>query len=188
MSRTPYAPGMFLFGGDYNPEQWSRETRAEDIELMQRAKVNTVTIGVFSWAMLEPREGEYDTAWLDEVIGDLDAAGIGFFLATPTASPPPWFTIAHPDALPIRADGTPVLHGSRDTYAISAPAYRDAARRIAEVLAGRYGQHDGLRGWHVHNEYGTVDYGPHAARAFRDWLRRKYVTLEALNDAWSTAF
>ncbi|PVE96864.1 MULTISPECIES: beta-galactosidase [unclassified Microbacterium] len=188
MPNTQYSPGRFLFGGDYNPEQWSRETWAEDIELMRRAKVNTVTIGVFSWAMLEPREGEFDAAWLDEVIAGLDAAGIGFFLATPTASPPPWFTVAHPDALPIRADGTAVLHGSRDTYAISAPAYREAARRIARFLGERYGAHRGLQGWHIHNEYGTVDYGPHAARAFREWLRAKYGSLDALNAAWYTAF
>ncbi|MCP2636040.1 beta-galactosidase [Microbacterium sp. HD4P20] len=188
MPHTPHAPGMFLFGGDYNPEQWSREIWAEDVALMRQAHVNTATIGVFSWAMLEPSEGEYDSQWLDDVISNLDAAGVGFFLATPTASPPPWFTTAHPDALPIRADGTPVLHGSRDTYAVSAPAYRDAARGIARFLAERYGTHPGLRGWHIHNEYGTIDYGPHAARAFRDWLRRKYVTLESLNTAWSTAF
>jgi len=188
MSNTQYAPGKFLFGGDYSPEQWSRETWAEDLELMRRAKVNTATIGVFSWAMIEPREGEYDVTWLDEVIEGLDAAGVGFFLATPTASPPPWFSIAHPDALPLRADGTPVLHGSRDTYAISAPAYRDAARRIARFLAERYGSHRGLRGWHVHNEYGTIDYGPHAAAAFRRWLQRSYGTLDALNAAWCTAF
>lgn len=188
MTHTLQSPGGFLFGGDYNPEQWPRETWAEDIALMQRARVNTVTIGVFSWAMIEPREGEYQPEWLDEVVGNLDAAGVGFFLATPTASPPPWFTIAHPDALPVRADGTGVMHGSRDTYAISAPAYRDAARRVARFLADRYGRHPGLRGWHIHNEYGTIDFGPHAARAFREWLRRKYGTIENLNDAWYTAF
>jgi len=187
-STTPYAPGRFLFGGDYNPEQWPRETRAEDIALMRRAKVNTATIGVFSWAVLEPSEGRYDAAWLDEVVGELAAAGIGFFLATPTASPPPWFTLAHPDALPIRDDGTPVLHGSRDTYAISAPAYRAAARAVAGFLARRYGDHPGLRGWHVHNEYGTIDHGPHAARAFRVWLEARYGSIAALNEAWSTAF
>lgn len=185
---TPYDPGSFLFGGDYNPEQWSREVRAEDMVLMRRAKVNTVTIGVFSWALLEPREGLFAPEWLDEVIADLTEAGIGFFLATPTASPPPWFTLAHPDALPVREDGTSLRHGSRDTYAVSAPAYRAAARRIARLLAGRYGGHPGLRGWHVHNEYGTIDFGPHAARAFREWLRAKYGTVAALNAAWSTAF
>ncbi|MEN5074646.1 beta-galactosidase [Isoptericola cucumis] len=177
-----------LFGGDYNPEQWPREVWAEDMTLMRRAGVNTVTVGVFSWASLEPREGEYDAGWLDDVVGMLHDAGIGFFLATPTASPPPWFTRAHPDAMPVRPDGTRLTHGSRDTYAISAPAYRDAARRIARFLAERYGDHPGLRGWHVHNEYGTIDHGPHAEAAFQRWLQRRFGSVEALNDAWYTAF
>ncbi|WP_166982635.1 beta-galactosidase [Paramicrobacterium fandaimingii] len=188
MTQHPYNPGRLLFGGDYNPEQWSRDVWVEDIALMRRAAVNTVSLGIFSWALLEPREGEYDVTWLDDIIALLHEAGIGFFLATPTASPPPWFTRAYPDALPVRADGTKLSHGSRDTYAISAPAYRDASRRIARFLADRYGSHPGLRGWHVHNEYGTIDYGPHAAEAFRRWLRRKYDSLDALNAAWVTAF
>ena len=88
----------------------------------------------------------------------------------------------------MRADGTVLSHGSRDTYAVSAPAYREACRRIARALAERYGKHPGLHGWHVHNEYGTLDHGPHAARAFRQWLRSRYGSVEALNDAWTTAF
>lgn len=188
MADTPYIPESLLFGGDYNPEQWSRDIWHEDIALMRRAGVNTVTLGVFSWSMLEPREGEYDTDWLDEIVAMLDDAGIGFFLATPTASPPPWFTSAHPDAMPVTADGTVLSHGSRDTYAVSAPAYREASRRIARLLADRYGRHPRLLGWHIHNEYGTLDYGPHAARAFRSWLQSRYGTLEALNKAWWTTF
>ncbi|GAA4188116.1 beta-galactosidase [Microbacterium oryzae] len=183
-----FTPDAILFGGDYNPEQWSREVWRDDIALMRRAKVNTVTLGVFSWALLEPREGQYDTAWLDEIIGLLDEAGIGFFLATPTASPPPWFSLAHPDAMPVRADGVVLSHGSRDTYAVSAPAYRSASRAVARLLGERYGAHPGLRGWHIHNEYGTLDYGPHAARAFRLWLQQRYGSLDALNEAWCTAF
>ncbi|MCW4456995.1 beta-galactosidase [Microbacterium sp. MPKO10] len=188
MADQQYNPGRLLYGGDYNPEQWPREVWAEDIELMRSARINTVSIGIFSWAMLEPREGEYEAGWLDEIIDQLHDAGIGFFLATPTASPPPWFTRVHPDALPVRSDGTQLSHGSRDTYAISAPAYRAASRSIARFLAERYGHHPGLRGWHVHNEYGTIDYGPHAAVAFRRWLRAKYGTLDDLNTAWTTAF
>ncbi|WP_199224506.1 beta-galactosidase [Serinibacter arcticus] len=181
-------PDRLLFGGDYNPEQWTRDVWLEDIELMRRARVNTVTLGVFSWSALEPEEGRFTPEWLDDVITLLDDAGIGFFLSTPTASPPPWFSLAHPDALPVRADGVQLSHGSRDTYAISAPAYRDAARRIARLLAERYGDHPRLRGWHVHNEYGTLDLGPHAAAAFRRWLRGRYGDLAALNEAWTTAF
>ncbi|GAA4724133.1 beta-galactosidase [Promicromonospora umidemergens] len=185
---VPFAPARLLFGGDYNPEQWPREVWAEDMALMRRAGVNTVTIGVFSWAAIEPREGEFEAGWLDDVVALLDANEIGFFLATPTASPPPWFTRAYPDAMPVRPDGARLSHGSRDTYAISAPAYRDAARRVARFLAERYGAHPRLRGWHVHNEYGTIDHGPHAAAAFRRWLRERHGSLEALNDAWTTAF
>jgi beta-galactosidase len=185
---VPFVPDRLLFGGDYNPEQWPREVWAEDMALMRRAGVNTVTIGVFSWSVIEPREGQFEPGWLDDVVALLDENEIGFFLATPTASPPPWFTRAHPDALPVRADGTYVSHGSRDTYAISAPAYRQAARRVARFLAERYGAHPRLRGWHVHNEYGTVDHGPHSAAAFRRWLLKRYGSLEALNDAWYTAF
>lgn len=168
--------------------QWDRETWREDIELMQRARVNTETLGVFSWSVLEPAEGMFGMAWLDEVIELLTAAGIGFFLSTPTASPPRWFTRAYPDAMPVRPDGVRLTHGSRDTYAISAPANREASRRIARQLAERYGAQPGLRGWHIHNEYGTLDYGPHAARAFRAWLQERYGTLQALNAAWWTAF
>jgi beta-galactosidase len=183
-----FAPGRVLFGGDWSPEQWDPATWDEDLALMREARVNTVTLGVFSWSRLEPTEGAFVTDWLDEVLERLTADGIGFFLATPTASPPPWFTRAHPDALPVRPDGTRLTHGSRDTYAISAPAYREASRRIARRLAERYGTHPGLRGWHVHNEYGTLDHGPHAERAFRTWLERRHGTVEALNTAWSTAF
>src|SRR5699024_4684854 len=185
---TRFAPSRLLFGGDYNPDQWPREVWDEDIELMTRARVNTVTLTVFSWSRLEPAECVYDFAWLDEAIGLLTDAGIGFFLSTPTASPPPWFTLAYPEAMPVRQDGTVLSHGSRDTYAISSPAYREACRRIARVLAERYGEHLGLRGWHVHNEYGTLDYGPNAAQAFRSWLRARYGTVEALNEAWTTSF
>ncbi|MFC0672607.1 beta-galactosidase [Brachybacterium hainanense] len=183
-----FEPQALLYGGDWSPEQWPRETWREDIELMRRAHVNTVTLGVFSWASLEPAEGVYETGWLDEVIGLLTDAGIGFLLATPTASPPPWFSLAHPDALPVRPDGVRLTHGSRDTYAISSPAYRAASRAIARMLAERYGAHPGLRGWHLHNEYGTLDHGPHAAAAFRRWLRERYGTLTALNEAWWTRF
>ena len=119
------------YGGDYNPEQWPEEVWDDDVMLMREAGVNLVSVGVFSWARLEPSEGEYDFGWLDTVLDKLHAGGIAVNLATPTASPPPWFTLAHPDALNTRPDGVRQVHGSRDTYDICAPAYREASNRIA---------------------------------------------------------
>ncbi|WP_449386122.1 beta-galactosidase [Cellulomonas soli] len=186
---APFVPARgLLFGGDYNPEQWSRETWLEDVELMRRAGVTTATVGVFSWSWLEPEEGVFDFGWLDDVIALLHENGIDVMLATPTASPPPWFTLAHPDGLPVGPDGVQLWHGSRDTYCLSAPSYRDASRRIARALAERYGQHPAVVGWHIHNEYGTVCWCDHVAAAFRRWLQGRYGDLATLNEAWGTAF
>jgi beta-galactosidase len=186
--RWPRGLDGLCYGGDYNPEQWPEEVWREDVALMRRAGVNLVSVGVFAWSRLEPEEGRYAFDWLDRVLDLLDAGGVKVALATPTASPPPWFSLAHPDALPVRADGTRLLHGSRDTYCASAPAYREACRRIARELARRYADHPALALWHVHNEYGTICHCDHAAAAFRAWLRDRYHTLDALNDAWTTAF
>ncbi|MGW6443013.1 beta-galactosidase [Lentzea sp. NPDC055074] len=180
--------GGLAFGGDYNPEQWDEQVWKEDDALMRAAGVNLVTVGVFSWALLEPGEGCYDFEWLDAHLDRLHANGIAVDLATPTASPPPWFTLAHPDALPVTADGTRLVHGSRDTYCLTAPAYRDAARRIASALAQRYGDHPAVALWHVHNEYTTLCWCEHTAAAFRLWLQARHGSLDVLNEAWGTAF
>jgi beta-galactosidase len=180
------------FGGDYNPEQWDEPVWAEDDALMRMARVNTATVGVFSWARLEPAEGEYDFGWLDATLDRLAASQVQVILATPTASPPPWFTLAYPDAMPVTRDGVRLTHGSRDSYCAAAPSYRAAARRIAATLAARYGQHPAVVLWHVHNEYGTVCWCEHAAVAFRSWLQKRYGAdadgLARLNEAWGTAF
>ncbi|MFC4589408.1 beta-galactosidase [Sphaerisporangium corydalis] len=186
--RWPEGLDGLCYGGDYNPEQWPEEVWHEDVALMREAGVTLVTVGVFSWASLEPAPGRLTFDRLDRVLGLLDAGGVRVALATPTASPPPWFGLAHPDALPVSADGTRLTHGSRDTYCVCAPAYQEASARIVRALAERYRDHPALAMWHVHNEYGTWCHCDHAAAAFRAWLRARHGSLDALNDAWTTAF
>ncbi|MEI8413012.1 MULTISPECIES: beta-galactosidase [unclassified Kribbella] len=176
------------YGGDYNPEQWDPSVWKEDVDLMRQAGVNLVTVGVFSWSSLEPSPGEYQFGWLDQVLELLHDGGISVDLATPTASPPPWFSRLHPEALPVTPDGVRLTHGSRDTYCACAPAYRSAAVGIARVLVERYHDHPALALWHVHNEYGTTCHCPLAAERFREWLRARYGSLDRLNAAWTTAF
>ena len=179
------------FGGDYNPEQWPREVWADDIALMIEAGVTLVSIGIFSWALIEPREGEFDFDWLDDVIEMLATAGIGVDLATPTASPPPWFWSRYPDARPMTRQGQYLGVGSRGMASPSSPEYAAATTRIVTALGERYGRHPAVKLWHVHNEFGapvSECYSEHSVRAFRSWLQDRYGDLDAVNTAWGTAF
>ncbi|WP_031039628.1 beta-galactosidase [Streptomyces sp. NRRL F-5650] len=179
------------FGGDYNPEQWPESVWQEDVRLMREAGVTMVSVGIFSWALLEPAPGSYDFGWLDRVVDLLHDNGIGVDLGTPTVAPPKWFYDRHPDALPVTEDGTRLAFGSRGAICHSNQAYRDASSRITEQLARRYGTHPAVRMWHVHNEYGvpvSACYCESCAAHFRRWLAAAYESVEDVNHAWGTAF
>lgn len=197
MSKTPVAELIdaerprFIYGCDYNPEQWSPEVWEEDARLMQLAGVNLVAINIFGWAELEPLRGEYTFDALDAVIEVLHAHGIGINLGTGTSSPPPWLTYEHPEMLPVTADGTTRFPGGRQAFCPSSPAFRESAALLVKQLVDRYGSHPAIKLWHVANELGCHNahcYCAISAEAFRGWLRARYGTLEALNAAWGTSF
>jgi beta-galactosidase len=188
-----WLPGVrsICFGGDYNPEQWPEAVWAEDIELMQRAGVNLVSVGIFSWGLLEPSEGVFDFGWLDRLLDQLHAAGIRVDLGTPTTVPPMWFWAANPHVRPVTRDGRVLAPGSRGICCPSSSEYAAAQQRIVGELGRRYGRHPAVVLWHAHNEYGapiSECYCERSAVAFRSWLENRYRELEALNTAWGTAF
>ncbi|MER6491802.1 beta-galactosidase [Streptomyces griseorubiginosus] len=188
---TPRGLSRLAFGGDYNPEQWPESVWDEDVRLMREAGVTMVSVGIFSWALLEPEPGAYDFGWLDRVMDLLHDNGIRVDLGTPTVAPPKWFYRAHPDALPVTADGTRLAFGSRGAICHSNSAYRAAAAGITTRLAERYGDHPGLAMWHVHNEYGvpvSACWCDSCAAHFRRWLETRYGGVDGVNEAWGTAF
>jgi len=180
------------FGGDYNPEQWPKGIWQEDLDLMVEAGLTTVSLGIFSWANLEPSEGTYTFDWLDEVIAGLHARGISVDLANATASPPAWLGIKYPDTKFTDQYGVVRSHGGRQNFCASSQNYRRAAQALTEQLAIRYGKHPAIAMWHIHNEYAchnARDYSETSAIAFRSWLRTKYQnSLNDLNRAWGTDF
>ncbi|WP_108250249.1 beta-galactosidase [Planctomonas deserti] len=191
MTRTTWPTTGLSYGGDYNPDQWSPETWEEDIRLMTEARVNIVTLGVFSWGNYEPEEGRFEFEWLDTVFDLLHAAGIAVDLATPTAAPPIWLHQKHPEILPVTREGMRYWQGGRLGWCASTPIWREQALRIVEVLARRYAAHPALKMWHVSNELGggnRLCYCDESAAHFRRWLTEKYGTVDALNQAWGTAF
>ena len=177
-------------GGDYNPDQWldRPDILEEDIRLMKLAGCNLMSVGIFAWSALEPEEGRYDFDWLEGVLDRLQAAGISAFLATPSGARPAWMSQKHPEVLRVRPDGLRNLHGGRHNHCFTSPVYRGFVEKMNTALARRFGNHPAVVGWHISNEYGGECHCELCQRAFRDWLKARYGTLDALNHAWWTGF
>ena len=179
-----------LHGGDYNPEQWldRPDILAQDIELMKKARVNTVTLGVFSWSTLEPQEGVYTLDWLADIIHNLYANGIRTILATPSAARPAWLAHKYPEVRRVRADRVRELYNRRQNYCYTSPLYRDKVRSIDQKLAQRFGSDPAVILWHISNEMGGDCHCELCQAEFRRWLQVRYGSLQALNKAWNARF
>lgn len=181
----------FLFGADYYPEQWTRNTRKDDVRRMREAGFNCVRMGEFAWAFFEPERGRYDFSLFDEQIELLGAAGIRTMLGTPTAAPPVWLTAEHPEILRVDADGRWMTHGSRQHACYSSPVFRERCAAVVDELASHYRGNRSVVGWQIDNEYFChfrECYCENCRLGFRRYLREKYRDIEALNSAWGTAF
>jgi len=85
----PAAPKI-AFGGDYNPEQWPEEVWTQDYRLFEAARIDTVTLGVFDWALIQPAPGVYDFSLLDRIVERASAEGRHVCMATGTGAHPAW--------------------------------------------------------------------------------------------------
>ncbi len=186
---TPKYPHI-LHGGDYNPDQWINEPEIveKDIALMKKAHINNVSLGIFSWAHLEPKKDEFDFAWMDDIIDKLYAAGIYVNLATPSGARPHWLAEEYPEVLRVDERGVRAHFGFRHNHCMTSPTYRERVRIINTKLAERYASHPAVILWHISNEYGGECYCPLCQQAFREYLQKKYGTVENMNHAWWARF
>ena len=182
--------GRMLHGGDYNPEQWldRPDILKKDIEYFKKAHINTVSVGIFSWAVLEPEEGKYNLGWLEEIIDNLYKEGISTILATPSGARPKWMADKYPEVLRMDPDRTRRFFGGRHNHCYTSPVYRQKVHDMDKLLSQRLGSHPGVILWHISNEFGGECYCPLCQQKFREWLKEKYGTIEKLNSSWCTTF
>lgn len=182
--------GHYLHGGDYNPEQWldRPDILKKDIEYFKKAHINTVSMGMFSWAVLEPEEGKYNFDWLEEVIDNLYKEGIYTILSTPSGARPKWMADKYEEVLRMDPDRTRRFFGGRHNHCYTSPVYREKVYNINKKLSERFGKHPAVLLWHISNEYGGECHCPLCREKFREWLKEKYGTIENLNSSWCTTF
>lgn len=185
---TSTASPRLNLGAAYYPEHWPEERWPEDIRLMQAAGFTVVRMAEFAWSTLEPSPCKFNFGWLERAIQLLADKGIGTVLGTPSAAPPAWLVQEYPDLLPIDENGRRVQFGNRCHYCVNSPEFHGAARRIVEAMAGRFGGNANIIGWQLDNEYNRVCYCERCQRLFRQFLKEKYASLEALNDHWATRY
>ena len=170
--------GRMLHGGDYNPEQWldRPDILKKDIEYFKKAHINTVSVGIFSWAVLEPEEGKYNLGWLEEIIDNLYKEGISTILATPSGARPKWMADKYPEVLRMDPDRTRRFFGGRHNHCYTSPVYRQKVHDMDKLLSQRLGSHPGVILWHISNEFGGECYCPLCQQKFREWRRTFFIS------------
>ena len=183
--------GYIVHGGDYNPDQWIHTPHIwdEDMRLMKEAGINSATVGIFAWSLIEPEEGVYDFSFLDTILDKMYANGIKAVLATPSGARPPWMAQKYPEVLRVEETGIRNEFGVRHNHCLTSPVYREKVRNINRLLAERYKDHPALLMWHISNEYSGECHCELCQEAFREWLKKEYDNdLEKLNFKWWNGF
>ena len=180
-----------LHGSDYNPDQWldRPDILEKDIELMKKAKMTSMSLGIFSWSAYEPTEGEFHMDWLKDIMDKLYENGIYTILATPSGARPAWLDEKYPECMRVGADDHRAHHGGRHNHCRSSPKFREKTGIIINKIIDTVGKHPGLAMWHLSNEFGGECFCPLCKKKFQDYLANKFDNdINKLNKAWWTGF
>lgn len=174
----------------YYPEQVDESCWQKDARMMNELGLKLVRIGEFFWSKIEPEPGKFDWGWLDRLINIMAGEGLQVVLATPSAMPPVWLVHQNPDILPVSANGIRYNFSAKHLYCANHPVFREHVSRIVTEMAKKFGSHPAVVGWQIDNEFGDYDsarcYCDGCAEGFREWLRKKYGNIDALNQSWGT--
>jgi beta-galactosidase len=173
----------------YYPEHWKETQWERDIKKISDMGYEFVHLAEFAWFKMEPDEGKYDFAWLDKVVSLCAKYNLKIVMCTPSATTPTWMRLNYPETFIMDGHYIRAENGTRGLESIVNTKYRMFVEKIVTEMAKRYGNSANVIGWQIDNEPPALpDYSPSSQEAFRQWLKNKYKTIDALNSAWGTAF
>ncbi len=174
-----------LYGVAYYHEYMPYERLDEDVRMMKEAGISVVRLGESTWSLFEPREGEFEFAWMARIIDKFHEAGIHVILGTPTYSIPAWLWHKHPEVLLEYRGGEKANYGIRQNMNITNPTFLFYSERIIRKMLEHYASHPGIIGFQVDNETtsrGVNNYDFQVS--FVNYLKKKFETPVNLNKIW----
>ena len=163
----------------------------DSLRRMKEVGISVIRIAEFAWNKVEMEEGVFNFDFFDEFLALCLEEKMDVIFGTPTATPPAWLTEKYPEVLNGREDGVLYRLGGRRHYNYNSPKYQELSARIVTKIAEHYGPHPSIVGWQIDNEINCETnefYSQADTEAFRVFLKNKYGTLDALNEAWGTVF
>lgn len=195
-----------LFGAAYYHEYMPYDRLDQDIELMRKAGITVVRVGESTWSSFEPRDGQFEFAWMDRILDRLHEAGIRVIFGTPTYSIPPWLYFKHPEIVvrqlgarqPLGPDryqpayffSQPVgAYGPRQNVDLTHPTYRWYAERLIRRLLAHFKDHPAIIGYQIDNETHPNSSSSRSMHAdFLAYLKAKFGSVDRLNKLWGFAY
>ena len=179
-----------LFGAAYYLEYLPYDRLEADMEMMERAGMNTIRIAESTWSTLEPSDGVFDFTCIDRMVQAAAKHHFSVIIGTPTYAIPTWLARKYPDILAVTANGQE-LYGHRQNMDITHPGYRYHAERVIRAMMEHLKDVPNIIGFQLDNEtksYGTA--GPRVQQMFVASLKKKYPDILDFNrefglDYWS---
>ena len=181
-----YAQELYV-GADYHPHDSGPETWSRDIQLMQQAGFRVVRMGHLAWDSYEPKDGQFDFAWFDQVMDKMNAAGIKVILDLAVHPAPLWLHHKYPSIDIVDPNGNRQYPNHRYMDDVGDPHYQEHALRFADALVSHYAKHPALLAFGLDNESGDgpISYSATVRERFIAWLKAKYGNVANLNKAWA---
>ncbi len=177
------------YGASFYPEYLPADAIEANLDAIAETGFTVVRMGESTWSTWEPEDGRFEPALMRRAIDGAHARGLSVILGTPTYASPPWLFRKCPEIQGITAEGRRHPYGPREQEDILHPAFLFHCERIIRWIASEFANHPAVIGWQLDNEtWGMNAYGWSSHVAFIASLKKRYGTIENLNEAWGTVY